>query len=97
MKLRNLLIPALLAFAVTACNDEEAKSYDGAIFSDGDSTITFAKIKGAEYKMTYKSKLVDTNNSVLIKDGRVYNNNNSFLGDISDSSYKTIDGIVYTR
>ncbi|MDG6896382.1 hypothetical protein [Volucribacter amazonae] len=100
MKFKRLLIPALLAFGLSACNDKEATNYNGTYASDSGVILILEKIKSSEdYKFTteiYKGKKFSV--SAQIKNqNQLYDSKGNLLGEFEGNNFKNTKGVIFSK
>lgn len=98
MKLKTLLIPALLAIGLTACNDE--KDYSGTYVNidNPKTSFIFEKGKNGDYQLTVKDIIGKNSLTGIVKNGVFYRaSDNEKLGEFKDNSFINAQGIVYKK
>lgn len=100
MKFKNLLILALLAFGVTACNDEEATNYQGAYRADSGLSLFIEKTSNSQdYKFTteiYEGKRFSVAATVKNKT-QLYDSKGNLLGEFEGNGFKNTKGVTFSK
>lgn len=96
MKLKNLLIPALLALGLAACN-EESQNYSGTWANDHSSKLILEKLDKNEYKITLHLITAKSSTNGYVKNERLYDSSGELLGEFKGNEYKTVKGYIYRK
>ncbi|BFU65491.1 hypothetical protein [Rodentibacter abscessus] len=99
MKLKTLLISALIGLSLAACNDE-VKDFSGSYkIKLGEIQVT--KMPSGKYETVYINPLKkgrEITKIAEIKDGnRLYETNGNYLGEFTDTGLKTAGGTFYEK
>lgn len=98
MKLRNLLIPALLALGLAAC--EEKANYQGT-YKDKNSGLVLIIEKmdnSQDYKFTteiYAGKRFSI--TAKVKNNQLYDSKDNLLGEFVEDSFKNTKDVIFSK
>lgn len=99
MNLKNLLIPALLALGLAACN-EETTNYQGSYKADSGLSLTIERVDNSqEYKFTteiYEGKKFSVAAKVKNKT-QLYDSKDNLLGEFEGNNFKNTKGVIFSK
>lgn len=99
MKLKNLLIPALLALGLAACN-EETTNYQGTYKDDSGLSLILEKVNNSQdYKFTteiYEGKKFSVAAKVKNKT-QLYDSKDNLLGEFEGNKFKNTKGVIFSK
>lgn len=100
MKLKNLLIPALLVIGLAACNDDNKTNYQGTYKADSGLSLIIEKTDNSQdYKFTteiYKGNHFTTAAKVKNKT-QLYDSKDNLLGEFEGSNFKNTKGVIFQK